>query len=459
MMFRPLRLAVSGLLAAAVLGLAARAESANSSALPLAENYFPELRPILEAAVKQSPRMVLRNLENVVAEQNRISARAGQLPSVGGFLQYNPWQEDRRADLSGTNTTKKFYYNANINQPLYHWGVLENNTRIAELQQKITHGQTNEAYRGLVQEIRSQYMQLVLKKLQLNRNEMAIAIARDQLAIAQTKLEKKVIAPGDMFMPRLNLDQAMLSVDRAREDLENAKRALARLTGMEPLQDSQIPSIMPEVAPAPQVLGGILNAHLQNQDLNSYYLETLRRQIEVEKLNYKNADARLRPNVNLQAGISQDEQSYTANIAQKYMLHSTYVGVQVSWSIFDGFSSRAAKASSAARRRQTELNFDDAKAALSEQTRAQLKQLEFSARSMELANRILLSNEGNVKSKQDDLGRGLVSEAEVNSARLGLVDAQINASASRFDYLMKTGDFLSMMLEDPALQNLPKSSL
>ncbi len=458
-MLRSICIASTGLLLLSALVIPAQASAVDPSALPLAENYFPTLKPIIEAAVKESPRMVMRNLENAIAEQNRIAARAGQLPSVGGYMQYNPWQLDHRADAPGWRDTQKLYYNASINQPVFHWGTLENNTRIAELQKKITEGQTSEAYRGLVQEIRAQFMQMVLKKLQLARNEMAIQIARDQLAIAQTKLEKKVIAPGDMFMPRLNFDQAQLSADRAREDLDNAKRAFAKLTGTDPLQDGQIPDMLPTVTPAPELLGGILAGHVANQDLNSYYLETLRRQIEVEKLNYKNANVRLRPNFNLQAGVSQDEQSYTANIAQKYLLQSRYVGVQVNWSIFDGFSARAAKANASTRRRQAEINYDEARATLSEQTRAQLKQLEFSSRSMELANRILESNQGNVAGRKDDLSRGLVSEAEVNAAKLGLVDAQINASTSRFDYLMKAGDFLSMMLEDPALQNLPKSSL
>ena len=453
-MLRLPRLIATGLILLGAFFASSRAQSTNTAALPLPENYFPELKGILEAAAKQSPRMILRNLDNVIAEQSRIAARSGQLPTVGGFLQYNPWQRDRRADLPEPTDTKKLYYNLSLNQPLFHWGALQNNTRIGELQAKITQGQTAEAYRGLAQEIRGTYLQLVLKKLLLARTQLHVEITRDQLAVAQTKFEKKVISEGDLFMPRLNHDQAILSYDRALEDFDSTKRTFAKLTGTPAIDDNQIAGGIPTITPAPDLLGAILATHVSKQDWNSYYLETLRKQLEVEKLNYKVAANRLRPNLNMIVGVSQDEQSYTANIANKYKLQSTFVGFQVSWSIFDGFAAHSAVASSDARRRQLQQTYEDAQTSLSDLARAQFKQIEFSARSMELANRLLGSAEGNLAGKKDELARGLASEAEVSNARLGFLDAQINAFNSRFDYLMKTGDFLSMILEDPALTNL-----
>ena len=68
---REVELAVQELALAARLP-AARAETYASSSLPLPETYFPALKGILEAAVKQSPRMIARNAENASAEGNRI---------------------------------------------------------------------------------------------------------------------------------------------------------------------------------------------------------------------------------------------------------------------------------------------------------------------------------------------------------------------------------------------------
>ena len=450
---RSLRLLALGLSLGGLI-LSSHAQTRDPASLPLPENLFPDLKAILETAVKQSPRMVARNAENSVAEQNRLIARAGMLPSVTASLQYNPWQRDDRADLSAPTDTKKFYYNLSLNQPLFHWGALRNGTRIGELQEKIVKGQTAEAYRLLVQEIRGQYLGLVLRKMILARTKLNLDISDDQLAVAQSKYEKKVISEGEMFMPRLSHDQAVLATDRAADEYESAKTAFAKLTGAPRLADSQIPSEIPSVTTAPDALASILADYTSHKELKSFSLDTLRNQIAVEELNYKVASTRLRPKLNMILGLSQDELSYTSNIAAKYKVQSTYVGFSVYWPIFDGFATRSAVANTLTRRRQAEQAYADASVNLSDQVRSQLKQLSFSARSLEMANRMLGSNESYVQTRQDDVKRGLASEAQLNGARLGYLDAQIATFNARFDYLMKTGDFLSLMLEDPALANL-----
>jgi len=453
-MLRSIRLLSIGIILGSVF-TAARAQHPDAASLPLPENLFPDLKGILENAVKLSPRMVSRNAENAIAEQNYIAARAGQLPSVNAYLAYNPWQRDDRADLSAATDTKKLYYNFNITQPLYHWGALQSNTRIGELQLKVAKGQTADAYRMLVQELRSLYLSVILRRMVVTRTQLNLGIARDQLAVAQSKFEKKVIAEGDLFMPRLNHDQAVLAADRATEDYETAKATLAKLSGAPVLADSQIPAEIPVLAATNDTLAPYLARFTSQKDPRSFYLDSLRDQVEIEKLNYQVAGTRLKPKVNMVVGASQDELSYTTNIAAKYKVQSTYVGVQVNWTIFDGFAARSAVANALTRRRQAEQNYEDSLRNLTEAARSSLKQLGFSARSMELANRVLLSAEGFLHSKEDDVKRGLASEAEVNSARLNYYDSLINAFNSRFDYMMKTGDFLSMMLEDPALANLP----
>ena len=453
-MLRPIRLLTLGV-TLGLLVVSGPLQAQDKSSLPLPENLFPDLKRILESAVRQSPRMIGRNVENAIAEQNRLIARSGQLPTAGGYMSYYPYARDDRADLSGAMNVKKFNYAFNIVQPIYHWGALESNTRIGELGKKITEGQTADAYRMLIQEIRSLYLSVVVKKMIVSRSQLNLGVAQDQLALAESKFEKKVIAESDMFSPRLNHDQAVLNVDRNTEDYESAKATLAKLSGTPVLSDNQIPTDVPNITVSPEPLNSYLTKFTSEKEPKTFYLENLRNQIEIEKLNYKIADARLKPKLNAVVGASQDEQSYTSNIAAKYKVQSTYAGVSVSWSIFDGFAARSTKAATLARQHQAERTYEDAVANLSDQARSALKQLGFSARSMELANRIQSATEGYYHSRQDDVKRGLASESDVNAARISFFDAQLGATNARFDYMLKTGDFLSMILEDPALENLP----
>ena len=433
----------------------ANAQSIEPGSVPLPETYFPALKGILSAAVSQSPRMVARNAENASAEGNRVVMRSGQLPAVNGYGQYYPWDRQVRADLPEPTTSNKLTYNLTLSQPIYHWGALQNNTRIGELQLKMTQGQTAEGYRLLVQEIRAQYLQLVIKKASLAKARFSQHMAEENFTVSQTKFEKKVISEADMFIPRVTQDQTRLSTDRANEDFETSKSVFAKLTGSAVLTDDQIPDEIPDASNLAPVFEPLLATYTSQKAPHSYNLDYLGNQIEVEKLTYENVNTRLRPQLNFLAGTSQDQQSYTTNIAAKYKVTDYFAGVQIVWPVFDGFATSGAKASSMARRRQLEQSYKDLSANLADQARSQLKQLNFSRRGMEIANRLLDSSAGALRQKQGDLSRGTASETDVNAYQLSFQDAQINAFVARSDYLMKTGDFLSTLLEDPALANLP----
>ncbi len=453
---RTLRLLALGTALVCLAVPGARSQSYDNNSLPVPENYLPALKGILSTAVSQSPRMVARNAENAAAEGNRLVMRAGQLPSVSGYFNYYPWDRQVRADLPEPTTSNKLAYNLSLYQPIYHWGALQNNTRIGELQLRMAQGQTAEGYRILVQEIRSLYLQLIIKKAALGKARLSLQMAEDNYAVSQTKLEKKVISDADMFVPTVNRDKARLAGDQATEDYDNAKSIFAKLCGTPVLSDDQIPNEVPELGGSGPDFAPMVASFTSQKELNSYNLRNLGDQIEVEKLTFENLDTRLRPKLNFVLGTSQDQQSYTTNIANKYEVRDYFAGVQVTWTLFDGFATKGAKNSSLARRRQLEQSYQDASANLSEQARRQLKLIGFARRGMDIADRLLSSSTGAVRDRKADAARGLASENDVNAYQLNYQESRISAFAARSDYLMKTADFLSTLLEDPALSNLPR---
>lgn len=455
-MLRPTRLLALGVATLCVALSGLRSETYDNT-LPLPETYFPALKGILSTAVSQSPRMIARNAENAVSEGNRLVMRSGQLPSVTGFFNYYPYDRQVRADLSNPTNSAKLSYNLSLNQPIYHWGALQNNTRIGELQLRMTQGQTSEGYRILVQEIRSMYMALVVKKAALSKARLGQQMAEDNFSVSQAKLEKKVISDADMFLPTVNRDKARLAVDQAVEDYDSTKMTFAKLCGTPVLSDDQIPDSVPDVSGSSPAFEPLLRQFASQKDLNSYNLRYLGDQIEVERLSYENISTRLRPQLNFITGTSQDQISYTTNLAAKYKVTDYFAGVQLTWSIFDGFATRGASASSLSRRRQLEQSYRDMSANLVDQARSQLKLVGFARRNVDINDRLMESGAGALRDKKADASRGLASETDVNTYQLNYQEAQVNAYIARMDYLMKSADFLSTLLEDPALANLPHS--
>jgi len=441
---------------------AAALMAAPASDVVLPEQVFPQLDGILKKAVQQSPRMLSRALDLEVAENNRIAARAGMLPSISASYSYYKSKDKLSylypgsvpANITSYSPTKT-PYSASLSQPLYHWGALRNTARIGEIQQNIAQGQYRTAYRLLAQTLRGEYLRLILLKLTAKRASFYQDTSANELKQQEERLTKKVISDAEIFGVRINAERAQIAAERADFDLQNARNAFARLAGLgTTFTDNDIPDSIPEAAYGPNGLNQLLAGFLTQKDPVSAEATALRQQLEVENFTYEINRKRLWPKANFSMGISQSEEANYYGTGAKYLVASQYAGVSINWTIFDGFAAGASVRNSLARRRQLENDYRQLTEELGQTAQTQVKLVGFSARSMSITDRLLVSGEGNVRAKNEEFGRGVRSEAEVSQAKLSLYDAQINAYSARRDYLLSVGDFLGTVMEDPVLANL-----
>lgn len=425
--------------------------AANGVVLP--EKLLPQLEGILAAAVQQSPRMLNRALDLEIAENNRIQARAGLLPSIGGYANYFD-SRDTRADLSGRLNVVKVAYNFTANQPLYYWGERTNSAKMGEIQASIAKGQYQDGYRALAQTLRADYMRLIVQKQIVKRGAAYAEFTKNQQAKEELRLTQKVISEYQIFPIRLAAEQAQLTYERVQFDFEMAKVSFARLSGHPVLTDETIPDVIPPATYAADSFDRMLADFLAQKELPTIEAVTMRKQLENQALSYANQKTRLRPKFNATLGLSQDQQSYTINVAQKFRVNSIFAGVSANWTIFDSFASQAATRNELARKRQMDNDYKDLTERLAQQAQTQVKQINFSARNMAITDHALVASEGNLKTKQEDFGRGVSTEDDVNMARITLIDAQVTAYNGRIDYLFRVGDFLGTLATDPVVANV-----
>jgi len=428
--------------------------SAQAPVLP--EQLFPQLDGFLRHSATQSPRMISRGLDLEMADATRDAYRAGLWPSVSGSYRISETRDDR-ADQPDTLRAQKVYYDITINQAVFHWGAVRNNARIGDIQLRIAQGNFREGYRLLAQEIRSQYLQLIVKKAQIARSRFNMVHVRELLRVAEDRLAKRAISEGEVAVARLNVEQAELLLDRQADDFEASRSAFARFTGSAtPLSADEIPDSIPALTPGQGVFDAALASVLSASTVPTNEARNYQNYIDLEVLNYKMNRVRLLPKVNLIAGANQDEQSYTINTAQRYRLDSIYGAMQVSWHIFDGFAARSAQRTALARRRQLENDLRNYTENIKASLQAQNRQIAFAARAMALTDRNVNGSDGLLKSRREDLRSGQASEADVRVAELAVHDAKISAYASRLDYLMKASELNGLLAQDPALANLPQ---
>ncbi len=419
------------------------------------EALFPQLDAILKHAVSQSPAMVSRATDLETAQNDRIGARAGLLPYVGGY--YNLYESnDDRSDQPERVRVQKQYYNFSIQQPIFTWGERRNNDRVGAIRLQMAQRNYREGYRLLAQEVRATYLRLIGDKLRAQRASLSNAYYAAQLKRGEEQLAKKAISEAQIFGIRLDAERAQISDERTRFDYNNNKASFARLTGLPVLTDEEIPDSIPAIKPQDAELQHLLAGYLAQKEKPTASAEAARQSLKVARLGLANDQKRLLPKFSLAAGASQDEQSYTLNVANKYAVQSFYAGVAVNWMIFDGFNSGAVVRSSRARVRQLERDYHALDEQLTISAQNQIKGMGFTARYAAVNDRLLESTEGNLNLRREEFGRGVISEDTVSLAEINLVDARITAYGSRADYYSQVCEFLGTVVEDPVLANVPK---
>lgn len=418
------------------------------------ESVFPSLEQVLQQALSKSPRMVLRELDLRIARGDLQQAKSGLYPSVGGFYSQMETQ-DKREDLPGqTLDTSKTYYNVSLTQPVFHWGERRNNAKIGEIRASLARKQYGEAYRQLALEIRSIYLSLIGTKAQLASARFSRVLADEALKSGEVRVASGAIAEGEIFPLRIAAEQAALAVATHESNLIFSKQHFAVLTGLPEPTDDEIPDTIPTLVHVRADVDDLLASFLAQGELSTPGLEIMRRQIDIEQLNYANSRKRLLPKLNFTLGMSQDEQSYTLNIAQKYALQSKYVALQVNWSIFDGFATRGAVASALARKRQAEETFRQATDNLQYQAQSAARSVKLAYRQMAINDRLLDSSLQFLNFRRDRFKEGAASEADVNNAQAGYNSALVSATGARQMYLMKVAEFVSMIARDPVMQHV-----
>src|SRR5688572_8729529 len=107
----------------------------------LPEDYLPELKEILATALKRSPDVIAKEFERLVQEAKLIQVKAALLPSLGGNFNYGITQT-ATAGAGDANSQKSkddgFFYNFGVNQAIFHWGALKNQTLAARINVLVT---------------------------------------------------------------------------------------------------------------------------------------------------------------------------------------------------------------------------------------------------------------------------------------------------------------------------------
>ena len=420
------------------------------------EDSLPQLKAIMEIAAKQSPSMLARAIQIEQSEASVYASSSAMLPNVGGSYSFASTTVYPQA--GDANKTSGPYYNLGAYQPVYQWNALKNATEIAKIGVKVAQKNYADAYKGLLNNLRSQFLGLIYKKLLIRTQRFNLELTQKYLALDEERFKAGALSAVDMIIPRMNTADVQLSMLRTEEDYAQMKRSFVRLAGIEAIPEESIPLEVPTWAGSNELVTA-LGALLQRDGVDitlQGQLNTL--SLKQDELSYKIAKVRLYPKVNASVGFSQtNSQVVTSTAVSQAAARSYNYGIAVNWTIFDGFAARGAKLAALATKRGHALDRSQLEASLAEQIHGASRGIDFSAQYLALVDQRRAGAARAVELTRDELARGTVSEAAVNTQIVALYSAESTVAAARMDLLSRWVELVSLLNVDPMLEKLPPS--
>lgn len=430
-----------------------------AESLPVAmpEELLPELDRLLDTAMRQSPQMITAALVTEQVRANYIVSRAMRLPAVSASGSYAVSESKVQDSDSPRSESDGIFYSAGISLPLFHWGALKWQTDIARLEILFQEINTVEAFRVLAQTVRSQYLALIYQNLLLRNSRFARDQAVEFLELQEDKLASGTLPAGAIIEPRIRAQEAQLYTDEVTENLRYAAESLAMLCGAPPLDLANLPTEVPAQTFAASVRGTYiaeLAGEVDVEDTAELRSNALR--LRQDRLRYRIIRTNRLPKVGLSGsyGVS-NTNSVVGDFVAQTAIDSFSYGVSVSWSIFDGLSTRGQRLSALAARRVTERAREQAIERIEGRLGSLERQIEFAGMRAELAQRRYDLARDGVRLTEQNFEAGIASRNAVNGVTNLAYQAELALADARRNELNLWADYISTAGLDPVLERFP----
>ncbi len=424
------------------------------------EDYFPGLRLILADASRQSPTILAKNLDRAQAEASRHRAESALYPTLGGSANYSASSSSvAAAGSDASSSSSGLFYGINVSQNLFQFGAVKAGADIARIGEKIAAKQYEEAYRTLAITIRTQYLNLVIKKASLRMARFQLEFQEQEFKAKVESIERGESAPAERPTAETALERSRLSTDRLAQDLANAKRILVQISGLTELADESIPETFPLLREPAGVSSRLLTAFLQGGVEQTPQAQVLAYGVRQSVLNVTIARTGNLPRFSLGGGYILNNSTSVdgvGNLSQAAVGSKNY-SVGMGWTLWDSGATKWSKrsaltsktAAERALRNYIEVNRDEAV--------QKEKLVGFSYRAMALVERDRESVLNALNIEKDRLELGTTSRLAVERATVSVNTAELAAFLSRAAFLQQWIEFVSLVDADPVTNNLPAS--
>jgi outer membrane protein TolC len=421
------------------------------------EDVLPELKTILSTAMTRSPNVLGALFEIELRQIHRIRDNAPRWPSLGGDINFGTTQVSESGSSNASSRDQGLFYRFGLNQALYHWGALKNQSAIAKINVLLAEKNYAKAYRDLGVLIRQSYLDLIVQKAKLKQEREALRIAREGLTSLQERVDRGLSTATEIAGEKLRIQVLNHSLSQTEKDLLGGRETFSRIAGIPKISEEAIPGDLPRPVYSDALTTILLSSLLRDGAKGTLEAEIHDLKIREAQIRYDIEKVRNLPKFGLGLGYSLENTTTVGTAVGQKAVARQSASIGASWNIFDGGTTRALKMEALETKR---LQTDRRKAELDllmETAQGLERQLKLDAEGLELAEiqRSMATQQKERAEQETQLGN--LSGNAVGRAEVGVLLAHANNLAARASYFIRWSEFVATAGNDPVLNNLPAS--
>ncbi|MBL9202033.1 MAG: TolC family protein [Opitutaceae bacterium] len=414
------------------------------------EDQLPALRAILEAAFERSPLLVEAEFRRAAQEAQVIIADSARLPGVSGQLNYASNDTSISSANSSQSRATGFFYNASVNQALFHWGALKNQAEAARFRLGIEQRKFDVAFRALCVLLRKAYLALIVEKARLHHARESLRLQRAELGVLAERKETGGVSAAVLEGERLRVREAALEAERAEAEFAANRSRFARLAGLAELPEGAVPADIPAPVFSPALAAALTAALLRDGAKGTLDYEIHELAVQEALRRHRIEKVRLLPKFSVGAGVSlENSTDVNGATVNQQGIQRRSVSINAQWNIFDGFATKGATREALASKRFAERTLAARMDEIQRDAQALERSLRLDAEQVEISDiRRGIATEGR-KLLADEARLGNVAQGDVDRAQLGILQAEVGTLAARAALLGRWSEFVALAGDDP----------
>lgn len=398
------------------------------------------LKQAIDRALKQNRDVLIAEQDQVIAGAQVQEARANALPYVSMSGQYIRYGRIPVIILAGQaiEIAQNNSYTAAINvaQPLFNRKV-GTALQIADTYKRFYDTNLAVMKNDITLLVIQQYYSVLLMQQLVEVNRQSMDVVEANLKNVRSQFENGTAAEFDLLRAEVEFANTKPQLISAENDLELTRNGLKNLLAL-PLDSAMVlkDEFVCSEIPESTLVAARGNAFANNPSLAQLSLqETLMRQnVSVVKADYY-------PSLNLIGSYQWQAQDNTYHFHDYTWSNSIYGGLQLSFTLFDGFGRRSQVHQATADLRKVHLARIKAEEGLLIQIRSAESRIEEARKKMEAQQQSLGQAEKALAIAQTRFRNGISTLLELLDTQTAMTLAKTNFSKAVYDYLIAQAEW------------------